>query len=102
MFDIHELSINELEEIIEKAQKLAVEKQQQALFGAYKQFEDIAEQNNCSISDILSAGRKLQIIRQVKYRNPSNADETWTGKGRKPKWLTTAVANGSQLTDFEV
>lgn len=38
----------------------------------------------------------------VEYRGP-NA-ETWMGgsRGRKPAWLSTALANGQQLSDFAV
>jgi len=24
----------------------------------------------------------------AKYRNPANPDQTWTGRGKKPAWLT--------------
>jgi DNA-binding protein H-NS len=35
----------------------------------------------------------------VKYRDGSG--NTWSGRGLKPKWLATAIANGAQLTEFE-
>lgn len=38
----------------------------------------------------------------VKYKNPNDEEETWTGKGRKPNWLTEAIAKGKKLEDFEV
>jgi DNA-binding protein H-NS len=34
-----------------------------------------------------------------KYRNPATGD-TWTGRGLKPKWLSSAIASGRQLSDF--
>jgi DNA-binding protein H-NS len=33
------------------------------------------------------AGRKLE----PKYRNPANKQETWSGRGLKPKWLLAAM-----------
>jgi DNA-binding protein H-NS len=33
-----------------------------------------------------------------KYRGPNG--ETWTGRGLKPRWLTAAINDGRQLTDF--
>lgn len=33
----------------------------------------------------------------AKYRHPDNASLTWTGTGRKPKWLTEALASGKTL-----
>ena len=32
-----------------------------------------------------------------KYRNPNNSDETWTGRGRKPKWVENEIAGGRSL-----
>lgn len=36
----------------------------------------------------------------VKYKNP-NTGETWSGKGRQPKWITQWVANGGQLEQLK-
>lgn len=36
----------------------------------------------------------------VKYRDGSG--NTWSGRGLKPKWLTSALAGGAQLSEFEV
>jgi DNA-binding protein H-NS len=39
---------------------------------------------------------------KVKFRNPSNPDETWTGRGKRPRWLQQALAEGATLQDFAV
>ncbi|EKT4087293.1 H-NS histone family protein [Stenotrophomonas maltophilia] len=44
-------------------------------------------------------GRKLGKV-APKYRNPVNADETWTGRGKRPKWMAALVQNGKSPTDF--
>ena len=37
----------------------------------------------------------------AKYRGP--AGETWSGgRGRKPRWVTEALAAGKSLSDFEI
>ena len=45
------------------------------------------------------AGRKLGKV-APKYRNPANAKDTWTGRGRQPRWLAELVAAGKQVEDF--
>lgn len=30
-----------------------------------------------------------------KYRNPANPDQTWSGKGRRPRWYVEAVESGT-------
>jgi DNA-binding protein H-NS len=35
-----------------------------------------------------------------KYRNPENPEETWAGRGLKPRWLTAAIKSGKKIEDF--
>jgi DNA-binding protein H-NS len=35
-----------------------------------------------------------------KYADPTNPENTWTGRGRKPKWLVTALESGRTAEDF--
>ena len=37
-----------------------------------------------------------------RYRNPRNAAETWSGRGRRPAWIEAALAEGVSLEDLEV
>lgn|SRR5690606_15186537 len=46
-----------------------------------------------------AAGRKLGKV-PPKYRNPANKDETWTGRGKQPRWLAAEVAKGKKVEDF--
>jgi DNA-binding protein H-NS len=41
-------------------------------------------------------GRKIP----PKYRNPKNPEETWTGRGRQPKWLAQELSRGRSLKSF--
>jgi DNA-binding protein H-NS len=38
----------------------------------------------------------------AKYRNPKDASQTWTGRGRKPNWLIDAVKKGAKIESFEI
>ncbi len=37
-----------------------------------------------------------------KYRNSDNPSETWSGRGRQPRWLQSAVKAGRKVRDFEI
>ena len=37
-----------------------------------------------------------------KFRNPEQPSETWTGRGKKPRWLTEQLKSGKQLDDFRI
>ena len=36
----------------------------------------------------------------AKYQNPANGKETWTGRGKQPRWLAAETAKGKKLEDF--
>ena len=37
-----------------------------------------------------------------KFRNPDNAAEEWSGRGRKPKWVEGKLASGTKLEDLQI
>lgn len=37
-----------------------------------------------------------------KYRNPSLPSETWSGRGKQPRWLVAALKSGRKMVDFEI
>lgn len=43
-----------------------------------------------------SAGSKVA----PKYRNPANTSETWSGRGRQPRWLAALVQKGKEPSEF--
>ena len=36
-----------------------------------------------------------------KYRNPQTA-ETWSGRGKRPRWLVAAVKSGRKIEEFRI
>jgi DNA-binding protein H-NS len=35
-----------------------------------------------------------------KYRNPNNYNQTWTGRGMKPRWLQALLDHGRNADEF--
>ncbi len=46
-----------------------------------------------------TAGRKLGKV-APKYRNPANTKETWTGRGKQPRWLAELTSKGKKVEEF--
>ena len=36
-----------------------------------------------------------------KYRNPQTS-ETWSGRGKRPRWLVAAMKSGQRIEDFRI
>jgi DNA-binding protein H-NS len=37
-----------------------------------------------------------------KYRNPDRPVETWSGRGRLPRWIVKQIGSGRQLDEFRI
>jgi DNA-binding protein H-NS len=36
------------------------------------------------------------------YRNPDHPSETWSGRGRQPRWLVAQLEAGGRIDDFRI
>lgn len=56
-----------------------------------------------ALSDGSRRGTKAaRSVSPAKYRNPSDADQTWTGRGRQPDWYKAAMAEGTDPATLEI
>jgi DNA-binding protein H-NS len=58
-----------------------------------------------SLSDLVDAKSTSKAGKSklpAKYRNPENPEQTWSGRGRRPQWVNSAIEEGRVLEDFEV
>jgi DNA-binding protein H-NS len=61
---------------------------------------DVFEKRDASSSDKGKARRKYPMV-VPKYRNPLTS-ETWSGRGKQPRWLVAAIKTGRKIEDFEI
>ncbi|MDX9715946.1 MAG: H-NS histone family protein [Thauera sp.] len=46
--------------------------------------------------------KKVKAAPVIKYRNPANPDQGWSGRGRKPQWALDWLAQGKSLDELAV
>jgi DNA-binding protein H-NS len=44
--------------------------------------------------------RSTKTVGKIKYQNPADPEQTWTGRGKQPNWLKDALERGAQKEDF--
>lgn len=103
--DISDLSVEDLKRLQAEAEALIASKKDQAIEDAYNQIFAIAENVGYSVEELLELGeqkRKKTTRKAVepRYRNKNNAEETWTGRGKQPRWLVAELEKGAKLEDF--
>jgi DNA-binding protein H-NS len=55
-----------------------------------------------STKDVARAPRRKYPRVYPKYRNPQVPSETWSGRGKTPRWLMAALKAGHKLEDFAI
>ena len=121
--DLEGLSAKQLEAVIARAKKrkealskrkpiAAVRKKLVAIAKAdgytiAELFGDDARVSNDAAPTAKRAARKSTRGRTLgkvapKYRNPENPKETWTGRGKQPRWLAAYTAKGRDLGEFVI
>ena len=101
--DLHSLSLKDLKDLQSQVARaiagFADRKKKEAL----AELEEKAREMGFSLAELtgVSAGRKRSSA-APKYRNPANAAETWTGRGRKPRWFESALKAGRKPEDLAI
>lgn len=81
-----------------KAEKHELEKRLAVLNGGAR-----FAMGNLSGSETSPNGKPRRKYPQVlpKYRNPQTS-ETWSGRGKRPRWLVAAMKSGRKMEEFRV
>ncbi len=110
---VSSLSYTELGELIELIQRERAGKLDEARRRMMTEFEEKAASIGLTPNQIFGQspgtqekpkrGKKAEqqsALAAVKFRSPSG--QTWSGRGRKPIWLTQAEAGGQSAEEFRV
>jgi len=67
-----------------------------------EKMQALAEKSGFSLAELFGARRGKRGPAAIKYRNPKDTSQTWTGRGRKPNWLVAALKKGAKTESFSV
>ena len=68
-----------------------------------KKLEVLAAEAGFSIEELFGTQpTKKRAPAKIKYRDPKNPENAWSGRGRMPRWLSAAVDKGNKKEDFAV
>jgi len=110
--DLGKLSLSELRKLAKDVQKAINAAETKRHKEARAAVEKVAKEYGVPITDLLAQDKAKPKRRKkpsakktsakAKYRNPADPTQTWTGKGRRPKWYLDAIAAGKSETDLLV
>jgi DNA-binding protein H-NS len=104
--DLENLSSKELEELSQRALNLASNKRSEEREKLMNELFDLITKRGFDPYEFLSPIGRAKAAKKatapVKYAHPDNPSLTWTGRGRKPKWLAEAEEAGKDLEEFKI
>ena len=65
-----------------------------------EQLRAVAEKAGFDLNELFGRRRGKRGASSVKFRNPKDTSQTWSGRGRKPNWIVDAVKKGAKLDSF--
>lgn len=71
-------------------------KRRQALAAA----EEAAREHGFNLAELTGVKQRRGGAVAPKYVNPDDATMTWTGRGRKPRWIVEQLDAGKKLEDM--
>lgn len=121
MKDFDELTLSQLKQLHVRISKEIDKRASNTKADLLKRMRKLAEQEGVTLEDLLGvaavdAPAKAKGARRrreatlapdqkaplpLKYRNPDNPAQGWSGRGRKPGWVVAWLANGGALSALE-
>ncbi len=100
---IKDCSLSELIEVKSLINEEISHRQDTAKHELLNEIREKAQVLGLSHEDLSKAIKKMGTSKASappKYRNQLNPKETWSGRGRKPKWLSLQLGEGRELDEF--
>ena len=76
------------------------EKDQENILSELSQPSFITETVNVLPSDHKEAEKSKKMSIAAKYKDADSPENTWSGRGKMPKWLQIKIKDGANLEDF--
>lgn len=105
--DLAKLNDDELDTIIAEAGKLKEHRQAARKEAAIESIRKIAAETGIDLAELVSQPlrKRTNVGRPPvapKYRNPSDATLTWSGRGKRPAWVVAHIDGGGTLESIAI
>ena len=93
--DISSYSVSDLKSLQAQIAMQLESKQAAQLAGAKEQIMALAKEHGIDLKTLLSTAKAPGKKAAIKYRDPNNSKNQWTGRGRAPGWVASMKAAGT-------
>jgi DNA-binding protein H-NS len=88
---LERMSYAELSKLEAEIARLKAEKQNEERAALREKMAAMAKEHGFDMGELFHGRRKGKGSVAPKYRDPKNPEDTWTGRGRMPRWMVAAT-----------
>ena len=101
--NLNTLSLKELKDLQSQVAKAVSSFEDRKKKAALADLEEMARSKGFTLAELtgVTVARK-RAPAVAKYANPANKSDTWSGRGRKPRWFSEALAKGKKPEDLAI
>lgn len=101
--NLNTLTLKELKDLQSQVAKAIASFEDRSKKAVLAELEELARARGFTVAELTG----LAVVRKrapaaPKYANPANKSDTWSGRGRKPRWYSAALASGRKPEDMAV
>ena len=107
---LHNMSLKELIELQSDVATAIVDRKAADKAALKQKMAELVAESGFTLDELMSGSKGKRGAKAgngssapIKYRNPDNPDETWSGRGRMATWLKDKLGKrGAKIEDFAV
>lgn len=101
---LNDLSLKELKQLQKEVEKAISSFEDRHKSEARANLEVQARALGYTLAELLEGveAKKTRAPAETKYQHPENPSLTWSGRGRKPQWFSSAIAAGKTPEDLSI
>lgn len=101
--DLDKLSLKDLRELQTQVGKAISNFEVRKKKEAIAKLEEKAKELGFTFAELTGAATvRKRAPAMPKYANPDDSSDTWSGRGRKPRWFSAALAAGKSPDDLMI
>ena len=101
--NLNDLSLKELKELQAQVAKAISSFEDRKKKDVLAELEEVARANGFSLAELTGGTTvRKRAPATAKFANPANSSDTWSGRGRKPRWFESALKDGRRPEDLAI
>ncbi|ODT58906.1 MULTISPECIES: H-NS histone family protein [Paracoccus] len=102
IIDFDKMSLKEMRDMRTKLDRAINSYEDRKRREAMTAIEEAAREHGFNLAELTGAKPRKTGTVAPKYANPQDPTMTWTGRGRKPRWVQESLDGGKTLEDLAI